>query len=189
MVPWPSLARADKDFNPTGRYWRGGIWMPTTYMCTKALERYNFYDIADQLAYQTVHHMQQTYEQYTPHTIWEAYSPTDYRPSTFTNEKKIVKPDFCGWSGIGPIALLIENVLGFHHVDGINKKIEWRLYQTVRHGIKGLNFGGILTDIVYDDGIISVKSDQPYQLKINEDWFEIQPGKQKIPYELLKGYN
>jgi glycogen debranching enzyme len=179
-VPWPSLARNDKAFSPTGSYWRGGIWIPTSYMCTKALERYGFYELADQLAYQTVLHMQQTYEKYDPHTIWEAYSPTEFRPATHTNGTRIVKPDFCGWSGIGPITLFIENILGFHHVDGINKQIAWRIHQQGRHGIEGLNFGGITTDIVYDSGIVSVKSDLPYQLKVNDQLFEIQPGTQEF---------
>lgn len=37
--PTPSLARSDKDYHhQTGDYWRGGIWLPTTYMAIKAIE-------------------------------------------------------------------------------------------------------------------------------------------------------
>lgn len=39
-VPTPSLARKDADFCPAGGYWRGGVWMPTTYMTIKGLDRF-----------------------------------------------------------------------------------------------------------------------------------------------------
>ena len=47
------------------------------------------------------------------------------------------KPDFVGWSGIGPIALLIENVLGFR-VNAVNQTLTWYITRTDKHGIKNL---------------------------------------------------
>ncbi|MFR7733428.1 MAG: MGH1-like glycoside hydrolase domain-containing protein [Collinsella sp.] len=42
-LPWPSLARSDRDFDEkTGNYWRGAVWLPTAYMATKALEGYGY---------------------------------------------------------------------------------------------------------------------------------------------------
>ena len=38
-LPIVALARDDQQFNAeTGNYWKGGVWMPTSYMSIKALE-------------------------------------------------------------------------------------------------------------------------------------------------------
>ncbi len=37
-IPLPSLSRSDPDFWPTGGYWRGSPWLPTSYMAIKALD-------------------------------------------------------------------------------------------------------------------------------------------------------
>ncbi len=74
-MPWVSIARDDPRFHPQGNYWRGGIWVPLAYMGTKALERYGFYELADQTAYNLLVHMRNTYNEFEPHTIWEVYFP------------------------------------------------------------------------------------------------------------------
>ena len=40
--PFPSVSRNDSAYNPLGEYWRGGIWLPLSYMAIKALEKYGF---------------------------------------------------------------------------------------------------------------------------------------------------
>ena len=54
-----------------------------------------------------------------------------------------VKQDFVGWGGIGPIALLIENVIGIQP-DAIDKEITWHMTRTDRHGLNNLWLGGDL---------------------------------------------
>ena len=40
-----------------------------------------------------------TYTDFEPHTIWEAYSPTEFKPASNEFEKgELSRPDFCGWS-------------------------------------------------------------------------------------------
>ena len=92
------VARNSPHFDPEGGYWRGGVWLPTAYMSIKSLEKYGFYDLADTLGKRIVMHQYNTWKQYKPHTIWEAYSPTEAKPSTrkHTEEKSYCKPDFCG---------------------------------------------------------------------------------------------
>lgn len=174
--PWATVARNDPAFTvPDGNYWRGGIWLPTAYMGTKALEKYGYYEEADEAAEKLLSHMLRTYKDYEPHTIWECYSPTRDTPAD--HNKKRVRPDFCGWSALGPISLFIENVLGFHLVDTQKKRIEWRLYQTGRHGITNLHFEEISTDIIYDGkGNVTVKSNAPYTLIINGSSYIIKSG-------------
>lgn len=49
--PTPTLSRRDRDYHDqTGDYWRGGIWLPTTYMTVKALEEYGYHEEADMIA-------------------------------------------------------------------------------------------------------------------------------------------
>jgi len=178
-TPWPSVARDDKDFAPDGKYWRGGIWLPTAYMATKALDKYGLHETADDLAFKLLKHMRATHDEFEPHTIWECYSPTKRLPSTTAN-KPCCRPDFCGWSAIGPISMLIENVLGFHKIDAIAARVEWRLHQKGRHGVKRLRFGETLTDIVADEGWIEVSSNREYTLSVNGKEFKVKPGAQSF---------
>ena len=183
-LPWTSVSRDDEMFEPDGNYWRGSIWLPTAYMGIKALEKYGFFEEADRNAQDILEHMWQTYVQYDPHTIWECYSPTKPGPSSkhtgSGSQVKAVKADFCGWSALGPISLFIENVLGFYDVDALTGTVRWNLHQTCRHGIQKLSFGDITTDILYENGRVTVVSNKPYTLYINGEEHAIRKGKNTL---------
>lgn len=180
--PWPTLARDDKEYNnETGDYWKGGIWLPMVYMGTKALEKYGYYELADELAEKVVRQQLRTYHAVEPHTIWECYSPSADRPSTERGRR--ARPDFCGWSALGPISLVIENIMGFRTVDGLNKTVVWDLKKSNgTHGIKNLKFGPVVTDILYDSDTnkVSVESNEKYTLVIGGRKHRIVPGKNII---------
>ena len=181
--PWPSVSRDDPDYHPEGMYWRGGVWLPMAYMATKALERHGHQELADRNAERLLVHMLDTYEQYEPHTIWEVYSPSEPRPATYKQNKGVFRPEFCGWAALGPISMLIENVLGFHEVMAHKKVVKWRLHRTKRHGIKRLRFGMILTDLLYEDGNIDVQASESYLLVVNGEEFKIDAGIQQLSVE------
>ena len=183
--PWVSVARNDPAFTPPdGAYWRGAIWLPTAYMGMKALEKYGYYKEANATATKLLLQMLRTYTSYEPQTIWECYSPTRDTPASFKDQKKRVRHDFCGWSALGPISLLIENVLGFHAIDAQKKHVEWRLYQKGRHGINNLHYGAIVTDIIYDGkASIAVTSNAPYTLVINGTHYAIKTGLNTIKHQ------
>lgn len=177
VVPWKSVAVDDEQYDPTGDYWRGSLWLPTAYMSIKALEKYGFFKEANSTAEAVLEHMYQTYVKYDPHTIWECYSPTAAAPASKKSGRvKSVKPDFCGWSALGPISLFIENVLGFYDVDARTSTVKWNLHQICRHGIEKLAFGNITTDIIYENGKVKVNSDGAYTLVINGKKYKIAPG-------------
>lgn len=181
--PWPSVSRSDQDFNEDyGDYWRGGIWIPTAYMATKALEKYGFFEVADKNAYNLLLLMEDTYKTYKPSTIWECYNPSKPEPSqrVYGENLEVVRPDFCGWSALGPISMFIENVLGFHSINAETKTIEWRKHQEGKHGIRNLQFGEINTDIVANDNQVEVISNANYTLKINGKAYKIKKGIQYI---------
>lgn len=176
--PLPTLSRDDKDYaNETGDYWRGGIWLPTSYMTIKALEAYGYNELADELSEKTIRQQLATYKAIEPHTIWECYSPSQNTPSTEHGRR--ARPDFCGWSALGPISLFIENVLGFRHVSALKQEVEWILKaKNGRHGIANLHFGQTKTDILFDGkNKVSVTSTTPYTLIINGQKFSVKTGK------------
>jgi hypothetical protein len=182
-VPWTSVARQEPSYQPRGMYWRGGVWLPVAYIGAKALQKYGYLEIAHTAAYQLVEHMARTYEQYEPHSIWECYNPERPEPSTGKDNQYIVRPDFCGWSALGPISLFIEAVLGFHSIDALKKTVKWQRFRPGLYGIRRLRFGEIITSIVGDERTVQVESNLPYTLEVNGKAYAIQAGKNGIDIE------
>lgn len=180
--PWPSLSRDDKDFNAeTGDYWRGGVWLPLVYMGTKALEKYGYFQLADMLAEKVVYQQLRTYQDYEPHTIWECYNPGANLPSTEVGHR--ARPDFCGWSALGPISLFIENILGFRSVDATTNTIIWDLDKSRgTHGIENLNFGQTSANILFDAEMerVKIRCNQPIYLIINNKKHFVPSGESLI---------
>jgi hypothetical protein len=179
-APFPSLVRSDIDFDRDGRYWRGGIWLPTAYMAIQALAAYGYADEADSLAGQLLEYQLATYKAYQPHTIWEAYSPSEPKWATNAKGKSPVRVDFSGWSALGPISMFIQNVLGFRSIDAAKGVVVWNKRLAGRHGIERLRFGAVETEIVGYGDQISVRSSGRYRLIINEQAFEILEGDQSF---------
>lgn len=176
-VPWVTVSRDDPDFDANdGWYWRGSMWLPTAYMGIKALEKYDFMEAADTTAEQVLSWMLRTWRDYKPHTIWECYSPTAPAPSS--NHGKRVRPDFCGWSALGPISLFIENVLGFHDIDASSRTVRWDIRHDCRHGLNNLTFGDTTTDLLYDPAAstVTIRSNKPYCLILNGKSHRIRAG-------------
>jgi glycogen debranching enzyme len=159
-------------------YWRGAVWLPTAYMASKALDRYGMHETSDELALRLLKHMNQTFLDYEPHTIWECYSPTLHKPATAKDNIEISRPDFCGWSALGPISLLIENVLGFHRIDAVKNVVSWRKHWNCHHGIRRLRFGSVITDIIANGDRVDVRANRNYTLEINGTSFAIKTGSQ-----------
>lgn len=129
---FPTLAADQKSYDPKGGYWLGGVWAPTNYMIIKGLERYGYEDLARKATEKYLDAMNRVFLK--TGTVWENYAPEAFAPGD------PAKPDFVGWTGIGPIALLIENLLGFR-VDGAGQRLTWKISGTDAHGIEDLRVG------------------------------------------------
>ena len=178
-VPCVSLARNDGDFAADGGYWRGALWLPTAYMTIKSLEKYGKYDLATELSCRIVEHMSRTYFEYSPHTIWECYAPNVPEPSYSCDEdNRRVRPDFCGWSAVGPICLFLENVIGIHSVNAVTKSVRWNIPSGTegKIGIRNFCIGEIRTDLLYDSGRCMITSDGEYNLYVNDYLYHIYDG-------------
>ena len=78
--------------------------------------------------------------------IWESYSPEAPRPGTRWDNNLLVRQKFVGWSGLGPIALLLEEVLGLEG-DGAAGVLTWTPRLTEAHGVQRYAFGGRIVDL------------------------------------------
>ncbi len=181
-VPLLSLSRSDADFDETGRYWRGSLWLPTAYVALKGLLAYGYYEIAQEAAERIFDHMLKTYEQYEPHTIWECYRPNSHEPAITAEGDSIVRKDFCGWSALGAISAYIECVLGFHTVNAFENTVDFAKPKHFKKavGIKNLRFGNVMTDIIAEGGVCTVVSNAPYTLRIDGKPYAIACGTTKI---------
>ena len=169
LVPTVSLARNDADFIDNGGYWRGAVWLPTSYMTAKALDVCGETSLARTVARQVVDHMYKTYVAYEPHTIWECYSPTETRPAVTANSGKVVRPDFCGWSALGPISLFIEDIIGIKWADAFKNKLVCCFEKCPKGkvGIENYRFGSVICSVMATSGSVVVKSNRPFDLVVD----------------------
>lgn len=177
-VPLVSVARKDGDFVPEGQYWRGSLWLPTAYAALKGLAEYGFYKEAHEAGHKIFKHMLKVYYEYEPHTIWECYAPNYCQPATQTDNITGVRPDFCGWSALGPIAIYLEYVLGFYKIDSFKNLVEWEKPTTFKGkvGVRNLRFGDIVTDIVADEKTCWVTTNKSFTLRISGREFSVKRG-------------
>jgi len=169
---FPSLAADEPEYRANGDYWCGGVWAPTNYAIIKGLERAGYEDFAMESTLRYLAGMADVFKK--TGTVWENYAPETMDPGAPS------KGDFVGWSGCGPIALLMENVLGFRP-DGARNVLAWRLSLHEAHGIKRLQFGKVNADLLYDGkDTVTVTSNIPFTLKINSRTYEIGQGKTEI---------
>lgn len=181
-VPWPSVARDDPAFRSTGHYWRGGVWIPSAYVSAKGLAAAGHGDVVRPATLALLRHMAATAERVEPHTIWECYSPDRPTPSTGKDDEYIVRPDFCGWSALAPIAMLIEHVLRFQ-VDAPNATVTWDPTPGGANGVRRLRCGPATVSAVAERGEAVIEVDAPLTLVIGGRRVDLAPGVSVIPLE------
>jgi len=146
IIPFPSLAADQKNYKADGEYWLGSVWAPTNVMIIKGLDKFG---VGNDLAYKfnefatlaTEEYLNGIYEVYNKTgTIWENYSPEALARGSWS------RPDFVGWTGCGPIELLIENIIGLRP-DGVNSLLIWHLTRIDKHGIENLIFGNVTVSL------------------------------------------
>lgn len=178
-IPFPTLAADQKGYSPLGEYWLGAVWAPTNIVILKSLENYGYEQFAGEASERYIKGLYEVYRK--TGTLWENYAPDSYE------QGNIAKPDFVGWTGCGPIQILIENVLGFHPY-GSKKLLEWNIRRTDRHGITNLKFGDVTASLICEKrsneinkANITVNSDKSFELKLrkgsNIKEYRIKPGK------------
>ena len=166
---FPALSADHPDYRESGDYWNGGVWAPTNVMYVKGLQATGHEELATRAAINHLDNMAEVFRKTDPHTIWENYSPERTAPG------EPARPDFVGWSGNGPITLLIENIIGIR-ADGVDNTLVWRPTLTGRHGIENLRFGDNSADLIAlsrasadESRRMEVRAKAPFTLKIVRD--------------------
>ena len=134
-----SLSADSAGFTEDGQYWKGSVWPPVQCIVQEGLRVQGQWPLARALAEKYLRAVAQAFAQRP--TITENLAPD--RPQGYG------ATEFVGWGGIGPIANLIEYVLGFQ-VKAPDTLIEWRIERTDRHGIENLTMGDVRLDLICD---------------------------------------
>ncbi|MFA5866271.1 MAG: trehalase family glycosidase [Phycisphaerae bacterium] len=187
--PLPSLSKDDPNYDPQGGYWLGGVWSPTNYMVCKGLEKYHRHALAREIAVRHIDAMIAVMRNKSYSTFWECYSPEYPQPST-NGVGQRVRPNFVGWTGLSPIALLIETVLGFD-CDASRNRITWTLQTQGLHGIENLHFNGktvSCTCLENEDGQAKIRVETTGEFNLRVRWmdnhteqdYHLKPGKHEL---------
>lgn len=145
----PSISADHPKYNPLGRYWQGGVWPGVQYMTIDGLYRRGYTSLANEIAdnhYNAVHQVWKN-----TGTFWEYYAPESIEPGF------MARKDFVGWTGLPPIAVFIEYILGIKS-DFSEKSIEWDIRHLEKHGIERYPFGPDGTVSLVVSGRKSAKS-------------------------------
>ncbi|OGV54151.1 MAG: hypothetical protein A2X45_07185 [Lentisphaerae bacterium GWF2_50_93] len=140
LHPVPSLSSGDPNYSPSGSYWLGGVWAPINYMIIRGLSENKYQDLAREIAVKHLSAMSSIMQNPMYGGIWEAYAPEYIRPST-DKDGCNVRDNFVGWSGLGPIAMLIETIIGLSF-DAASNTISWRITDSGRSGLENICFNG-----------------------------------------------
>jgi hypothetical protein len=120
-----------------GQYWRGAVWPSGQCMVQEGLRACGQDALARHLAEKYFFAQLEVFGK--EKTIKENLAP-DQALGCGVSE-------FVGWGGLGPVANLIEAVLGFD-LNAPEGTITWNLVRTERHGLQGLRLGNVEVDLV-----------------------------------------
>ena len=128
----PSLAADHPAYQADGGYWLGGVWAPTNYMVLRGLTHVGSDALAHEIARNHLDNVVRVFQQ--TGTVWENYSPEGAAPG------KPAKPDFVGWTGLPPVAALLEYVFGLRP-DVPRSRLVWDVRLLEAHGVRQYPFG------------------------------------------------
>ncbi len=176
----PSQAADDPGYaGETGDCWRGGVWSPANFMVLKGLYTAKKHALVNKIACNHLENVWQVYAR--TDTFWDYYAPETAVPGA------PARSNFVGATGIAPIAMLLEDVIGLW-VDWPLRRVVWHRYlETDQHyGVQNYPLGpdGALT-LIGDKEQIVVTTDVPFTLTIQSQELNLQApiaaGKTEIP--------
>jgi len=179
-TPVPTISADDPNYDEGGTYWLGGVWAPTNYMITRGLMLAGRGDVAHEIAMRYLAALARTYADFEPHTLWECYCPEGDKPGLTPYTRDFVKGDFVGWTGSGPIAMLIENIIGLD-VNAPERTVTWDIRLTEEHGVRQLEIGEGKADFLCRarknpaaPARVDIRSDTPLTVRLRCDGRETE---------------
>jgi hypothetical protein len=94
----------------------------------------------------------------------------------------VVRKDFCGWSALGPISLFLENIIGIRSADAFEKRLVWDIPANIpgRIGVYAYQFGDVTADLFYEEGVLSVETDEQFTLIVNGREYSLDAGSNRF---------
>ncbi|MCX6996699.1 MAG: trehalase family glycosidase [Kiritimatiellaeota bacterium] len=166
----PTLGRKSSSYNGKGGdYWRGSVWIPTSTMVIKGLLEYGYLAEAREIAINGLEGIYATWK--NTGTLFENYDQEKTGAPGGSSKR-----DFVGWTGVQPIATLIETIIGIR-AHAPENKITWTLRMTEKHGVRKLKWGSNYSQQVdliadarntQDDAVtIRVDTNAPFTLEVD----------------------
>lgn len=128
----PTLSADHPDYQADGGYWLGGVWPPTNYMILRGLSKAGYDTLAHDIAMNHLDNVVKVFEK--TGTVWENLAPESAAPGN------PAKPDFVGWGGLPPTAVLFEYVFGLRP-DFERGLLTWDVRLLDDHGVTQYPFG------------------------------------------------
>ena len=90
-----------------------------------------------------------------------------------------MRPDFCGWSALGPISIFIEDVIGIKEADGFVRTLlcDFEKHPAGKVGVRNYRFGDVVCDILAGESTIEVESNRPFTLFADGRSFNVEAGR------------
>lgn len=154
----PAQPADSADYDAGGDFWRGGVWSAANFMVLKGLRAIGQHALAHEIA---VNHLDNVWSVFQrTNTFWEYYAPE----SAAAGEG--ARPNFVGSSGLTPIAILLEDVLGVN-VDWPLRRVVWDRRLNGRYGVRRYPLGpqGKM-DLIGDEAKVEVTTDAPFTLLV-----------------------
>ncbi len=127
----PSMSADSFGYETEGGYWRGAVWAPTNYMVLRGLTMHGEDALAHEIG---INHLRNVVEAYAETgTFFENYGPDTFGKGRY-------RPDFIGWTGVPPVAVLFEYVFGIRP-EAKRRKLIWDVRLLDAHGVSNYPFG------------------------------------------------
>lgn len=174
-VPFASLSKDDPNYDSTGGYWLGSVWAPTNSAAIRGIAEVGRPELAREAAIRYLDVICAVANDPAYGSIWECYAPEAYRPAT-AEAGEIVRADFVGWSGLAPITMLIENIIGLTF-DAQENKVKFRLFPNRCCGLRNMHFNGNVVSVectkyipIAGKSEMKVKTEKPFTLVVNTNY-------------------
>ena len=137
----PSVSADHPTYHHAGNYWQGAVWPPMVALAVRAAQRTARDALALAIARNHLANLTAVFRD--TGTLWENYSPE------YPRRGNVSRPEFVGWSGCGPIEMLIEVIIGIR-VSAETSSIRWVSQSEGRHGVNNLAVAGHSLSLVYE---------------------------------------
>jgi len=171
--PFPSLAVSEREFDDSGRGFRGSVFPYLTFMVIKGLERYQRWDLARECAIRHVYFMLDSMSPDGNHNrgnLWEAYLPLKEGPAKWSGRSNFPRPQYLTYDALSTICLTIENIVGLS-ISLPRKTVDWVIPSLEIMGIENLSLKNNMITILSNKSgrgwEIQMESEKLYYFTIN----------------------